>query len=129
MKELREKSGAGMMDCKKALSESNGDMEAAIEILRKKGIAGAEKKAGRLASEGAIASYIHTGSRLGVLLEVNCETDFVAREDKFKNLVEDLCLQIAANTEVEYVSINDIPKVLFNTIKIIIKNYIIIRKY
>ncbi len=86
VKELRDKTGAGMMDCKKALVENEGDMTKAIEWLRQKGIASAEKKSGRVAAEGAIGSYIHTGSRVGVLLELNCETDFVARGDIFQGL-------------------------------------------
>ncbi len=87
VKDLRNKTGAGMMDCKKALAENGGDTDKAIEWLRKKGLAGADKKAGRVAAEGAIAQYIHPGSRLGVLLEVNCETDFVAASDKFQSMV------------------------------------------
>lgn len=96
VKALREKTGAGFMDCKKALAEANGDVDKAIEVLRKKGIATAQKKAGREAREGVIESYIHPGSRLGVLLEVNCETDFVAKTDQFKTLARDLAMQVAA---------------------------------
>jgi len=96
VKELREKTGAGMMDCKKALTESNGDMEKAVEILREKGIASAAKKAGRIAAEGVVESYIHGGGRIGVLLEVNCETDFVAKTDEFKSFVRDIAMHIAA---------------------------------
>ena len=107
VKELRDKSGAGMMLCKKALTECNGDMEEAVKWLRKKGMASADKKAGRVAAEGAIHSYIHGGSRLGVLVEVNCETDFVARGDKFKELVADIAMQVAASPGVEYVSPED----------------------
>lgn len=95
IKELREKTGAGVMDAKRALQEANGDIERAILILREKGIVKAAKKTTRVAKEGIIESYIHTGSKLGVLLELNCETDFVARTDEFKNLAKDLCLQIA----------------------------------
>ena len=109
VKELRDASGAGMMDCKKALGETGGDVEAAKEWLRKKGLASADKKAGRLASEGAIGAYIHAGSRLGVLVEVNCETDFVARGEKFKELVNDMAMQIAACPEVMVVSTGDVP--------------------
>ncbi|RMH66883.1 MAG: translation elongation factor Ts [Cyanobacteria bacterium J003] len=109
VKELRDKTGAGMMDCKKALQESNGDMEAAIAWLRQKGLASAGKKAGRLTSEGLVDSYIHTGGRIGVLVEVNCETDFVARSEKFKTLVQDIAKQIAACPNVEFVSLDDIP--------------------
>lgn len=94
--DLREKTGAGMMDCKKALIEANGDVEKAIEILREKGIAKAQKKQSRIAAEGIVDSYIHAGGKVGVLVEVNCETDFVARGDKFRALVHDIALQIAA---------------------------------
>ena len=107
VKELRDKSGAGMMDCKKALGECDGDVEEAIVWLRKKGIAGADKKASRIAAEGAVVQYIHAGARLGVLVDVNCETDFVARGDKFKELANDIAMQVAACTEIEYVSPSD----------------------
>ena len=110
VKELRDKTGAGMMDCKKALNETDGNVDKAIEWLRKKGIASAEKKSGRVAAEGSIGSYIHTGSRVGVLLELNCETDFVARGEIFQSLLKDVAMQIAACPNVEYVSIDDIPK-------------------
>ena len=93
---LREKTGAGLMDCKRALTESGGDADQAETILRKKGMAQAAKKAGRATSEGLIESYIHLGGKVGVLIEVNCETDFVAKTDDFKGLCRDLCLQIAA---------------------------------
>ena len=93
---LREQTGVGMMDCKKALVEADGNFDAAVKILREKGMASAAKKAGRIASEGIVESYIHGGGRIGVLIEVNCETDFVARSDDFKALVHDLCMQIAA---------------------------------
>ncbi len=96
VKELREKSGAPMMDCKNALSESNGDMEAAFTWLRKKGMATAAKKAARTTSEGTVTSYIHAGGKIGVLLEVNCESDFVARTTEFQNLVHDIAMHIAA---------------------------------
>ena len=109
VKDLRDKTGAGMMDCKKALNETNGSLDKAIEWLRKKGIASAEKKSGRVAAEGSIGSYIHTGSRVGVLLELNCETDFVARGEIFQTLLKDVAMQIAACPNVEYVSIDDIP--------------------
>ena len=108
VKDLRDKTGAGMMDCKKALSETSGDLTKAIEWLRQKGIASAEKKSGRVAAEGAIGSYIHTGSRVGVLLELNCETDFVARGEKFQSLLKDLAMQVAACPNVEYVNLDDI---------------------
>jgi elongation factor Ts len=95
--ELREKTGAGMMDCKKMLSEAGGDMAKAEELLKKKGLATAAKKSGRAATEGAVASYIHAGGKIGVLLEVNCETDFAARNEGFQQLVKDLTMQIAAS--------------------------------
>lgn len=110
VKDLRDKTGAGMMDCKKALAETEGDMTKAVEWLRQKGIASAEKKSGRTAAEGAIGSYIHTGARVGVLLELNCETDFVARGDVFQGLLRDVAMQIAACPSVEYVSTDDIPQ-------------------
>ncbi|HET6411000.1 MAG TPA: translation elongation factor Ts [Anaeromyxobacter sp.] len=97
VKELREKTGAGMMDCKRALTETAGDSAKAEELLRKKGLAAAANKATRVASEGAVASYIHMGGKIGVLVEVNCETDFVARTEAFKSLVKDISMQIAAS--------------------------------
>jgi elongation factor Ts len=109
VKELREATGAGMMDCKKALQENDGDKDKAIEWLRQKGIASASKKEGRVAAEGLVESYIHTGGRVGVLVEVNCETDFVARRDEFRALVKDVAMQIAACPNVEYVKVSDIP--------------------
>jgi elongation factor Ts len=109
VKELRDKTGAGMMDCKKALKESDGDITKASEWLRQKGITSAEKKAGRVAAEGLVDSYIHTGGRVGVLVEVNCETDFVARGEKFQTLVRNIAMQIAACPNVEYVKTDDIP--------------------
>lgn len=96
VKELREKTGAGMMDCKKALNETAGDMEKAIDWLRQKGLSAAAKKAGRAATEGAVASYIHGNGKIGVLVEVNCETDFVARNDAFQELVRDIAMHVAA---------------------------------
>ncbi len=114
VKELRDKTSAGMMDCKKALVENQGDMEKSIEWLRQKGIASAEKKSGRVAAEGAVGSYIHTGSRVGVLLELNCETDFVARGDLFQGLLRDLSMQVAACPSVEYVSVDQIPDIIAN---------------
>lgn len=95
VKELRERTGAGFMDCKKALTEADGDIEKAVALLRDKGLAAAAKKAGRDAREGLVSSYIHTGGRVGVLIEVNCETDFVARTDEFQKLVRDLAVQVA----------------------------------
>ncbi len=109
VKELRDKTGAGMMDCKKALKENNGDMEKANEWLRQKGITSAAKKEGRVASEGLVHSYIHTGGRVGVLVEINCETDFVARHEDFKALAQNVAMQIAASPNVEYVKVSDIP--------------------
>ena len=109
VKALRDKSGAGMMDCKKALTECGGDVDAAADFLRKKGLASADKKASRVAAEGEVAAYIHAGSRLGVLVEVNCETDFVARGDTFKELVADLAMQVAAFPDVTVVSVDNVP--------------------
>lgn len=108
VKELRQRTQAGMMDCKKALQETNGDMEAAIAYLREKGLAAAAKKAGRLASEGLVESYIHGAGRIGVLVEVNCETDFVAKTDQFKELCHDIAMHIAASRP-EYVSRDEVP--------------------
>jgi elongation factor Ts len=96
VKELRERTGAGMMDCKNALAETGGDMEKAIDALRKKGLASAAKKAGRITAEGAVGSYIHAGGKIGVLVEINCETDFVARTDAFQELVKDIAMHVAA---------------------------------
>ncbi len=96
VKELREKTGVGMMECKKALVETNGDMEAAEKLLRKKGMAVAAKKSGRATGEGAVSSYIHTGGKIGVLVEINCETDFAARNDDFQGLVRDVAMHVAA---------------------------------
>ncbi|HEX3552507.1 MAG TPA: translation elongation factor Ts [Thermoanaerobaculia bacterium] len=96
VKELRERTGAGMMDCKNALHEAKGNIETAVDALRKKGLAAAAKKAGRITAEGAVGSYIHGGGKLGVLVEVNCETDFVARTDGFQDLVRDIAMHIAA---------------------------------
>jgi elongation factor Ts len=109
VKDLRDKTGAGMMDCKKALTETEGDVEKAIEWLRKRGITKAEKQAGKVTAEGLVDSYIHIGGRVGVLVEVNCQTDFVARNEAFKALVRDIAMQIAAYQNVEYVKISDIP--------------------
>jgi elongation factor Ts len=107
--DLREKTGAGLLDCKKALVEANGNVEEAITILRKKGAASAAKKADRATKEGVIESYIHVGGKVGVLIEVNCETDFVARNDDFRAFVKDLCLQIAAASPL-YVSREEVPE-------------------
>lgn len=108
VKELRERTGAGMMDCKKALTECNGDMDKAIDFLREKGLAAAAKKEGRIAAEGLVESYIHGGGRIGVLVEVNCETDFVARGEEFKELVKDIAMQIAAAKPL-YINKEDVP--------------------
>jgi len=108
VKELRERTGAGVMDCKAALEASKGDMQGAIEHLRKKGLADAAKKAHREAKDGVVASYIHPGSKIGVLVEVNCETDFVAKTDAFQNLVRDLAMQVAASNP-SYVAREDVP--------------------
>ena len=108
VKELRERTGAGFMDCKRALTETDGDLEQAMAVLREKGLAAAAKKAGRDAREGLVSSYIHTGGRVGVLIEVNCETDFVARTDEFQKLVRDLAVQVAGLAPL-YVDIERIP--------------------
>jgi elongation factor Ts len=108
VKELRDRTGAGVMDCKEALQASQGDLEAAVEYLRKKGIAGAAKRATRDVKEGVVGAYIHAGAKLGVLVEVDCETDFVARTDDFQALVKDLAMQVAAANP-SYVSREDIP--------------------
>jgi elongation factor Ts len=109
VKELRERTGAGMMDCKKALEATGGDIEKAIDELRTKGLAKAAKKAGRIASEGTITSYIHGGGRIGVLVEINCETDFVAKTDEFKQLAHDIAMQIAASNPT-YINREEVPQ-------------------
>ena len=108
IKELREKTGAGMMDCKSALTEANGDETQAIEILRKKGMATAAKKGGRVTAEGAVGSYIHMGGKVGVLVEINCESDFVARGDEFQQLVKDVAMHIAA-VDPRYTNRDEVP--------------------
>ena len=108
VKELRTRTGVGMMDCKKALTEANGDMEKAVDILREKGLSKAAKKAGRIAAEGIVGSYIHGNGRIGVLVEVNCETDFVAQTEGFHALVKDIAMQIAAANPL-YVSREEVP--------------------
>src|SRR5215510_11407710 len=108
VKELRDKTGAGMMECKSALADANGNMEEAITLLRKRGLAQAAKRAGRATAQGMIGSYIHMGGKIGVLIEVNCETDFVARTDDFQNLVKELAMQIAAANP-HYVRREDVP--------------------
>ncbi len=109
VKELREKTGAGMVDCKKALVETDGNMDQAIEVLRKKGMATASKKAGRIAAEGAVGSYIHMGGKVGVLVEINCESDFVARGEEFQQLVKDVAMHIAA-VDPQYVRREEVPE-------------------
>ena len=108
VKELRERTGAGMLDCKKMLIEANGDMDKAIDLLREKGLAAAAKKAGRIAAEGLVESYIHMGGKIGVLVEVNCETDFVANTDRFKALCHDIAMHIAA-AKPEFLDKADVP--------------------
>ena len=109
VKSLREKTGAGMLECKNALTEAGGNEEQAIEILRKRGLASAKKKEGRIAAEGAVGSYIHMGGKVGVLVEVNCETDFVARGDEFQQLIKDVAMHVAA-AEPRYVSREEVPQ-------------------
>ncbi|WP_028307337.1 translation elongation factor Ts [Desulfitibacter alkalitolerans] len=120
VKELREKTGAGMMDCKKALQKCEGNLEKAIDYLREKGLADAAKKSGRVAADGAVASYIHGNGRIGVLVEVNCETDFVAKTDDFKELCHDIAMQIAASKPL-YVSPEDVPQEILEKEKTILK--------
>ena len=108
VKDLRERTGAGMMDCKKALSECDCDMDKAIDLLREKGLAAAAKKEGRIAAEGMVESYIHGGGRIGVLVEVNCETDFVSRGEEFKQFVKDIAMQIAA-AKPQYIKREEVP--------------------
>jgi elongation factor Ts len=109
VKALRDRTGAGMMDAKAALQEAGGDVERAIEILRVKGQASAAKRGGRAASEGVVSSYIHAGGKIGVLVEVDCETDFVARTDQFQEFARDVALHVAANPDLRYVSEDDVP--------------------
>ena len=117
---LRERTGAGMMDCKNALVETNGDMEKAIDFLREKGMAKAAKKAGRIAAEGIVDSYIHMGGKIGVLLEINCETDFVARGEQFKELSHDICLHIAAANP-SYLTKEEVPAEVIEREKAVLK--------
>ena len=121
VKELREKTGAGIMDCKKALSETNGDMEEGIRWLREKGIKASERSANRAASEGVVTSYIHAGNKVGVLLELNCETDFVARNDEFQRLAKDVAMQVAA-TNPRYINKEDVPEEVIEEEKSILRN-------
>jgi elongation factor Ts len=108
IKDLRQRTGAGVMDCKTALNEANGDMEGAIEYLRRKGLATAAKKAGRIATDGLVSAYIHAGGKIGVLVEVNCETDFVARTEDFQSFVKNIAMQIAAANP-QYIRREEIP--------------------
>lgn len=114
IKELRAKTGAGITACKKALEDSEGHIDTAIDNLRKKGLASADKKSSRIAAEGLIESYIHAGSRIGVLVELNCETDFVARQSKFKELAKNIAMQIAASPNIQFVSAKSIPEYIIN---------------
>ena len=118
--DLRTRTGAGIMDCKKALAETNGDVEAAIQFLREKGLRASELKSGRAASEGLVVSYIHPGNRIGVLVEVNCETDFVARTEQFQNLAKEIAMQIAA-AKPKYVSKEDVPENVLDSEKAILR--------
>ena len=120
VKTLRERTGCGMMDCKNALVETNGDMEKAIDFLREKGMAKAAKKAGRIAAEGIVDSYIHMGGKIGVLLEINCETDFVARGEQFKELSHDICLHIAAANP-SYLTNEEVPAEVIEREKAVLK--------
>jgi elongation factor Ts len=120
VKDLREKTGVGMMDCKKALTETNGDMEKAIDYLREKGLAAAAKKAERIAAEGIVDSYIHANGRIGVLVEVNAETDFVARNQEFRDFVRDVAMQIAAANP-QYISREEVPEDIISKEKEILK--------
>jgi len=108
VKELRDRTGAGMMDCKAALAEAQGDLEKAVDVLRKKGLAAAAKKAGRVAADGAVTAYIHAGGKLGVLVEINCETDFVARTEEFQELAKDIAMHVAA-AEPRWVRREEVP--------------------
>jgi elongation factor Ts len=120
VRQLRERTGAGMMDCKRALTDANGDAEKAIELLREKGLSAAAKKAGRIAAEGLVEAYIHGDGRIGVLVEVNIETDFAARGDEFKQFVKDVAMQIAASKP-EYVKREDVPASVIENEKEILK--------
>lgn len=121
VKKLREKTGVGLMDCKEALKHTNGDMEKAVDYLREKGLAKMAKRMGRVASEGSIASYIHTGGKVGAIVEINCETDFVAKTDQFQNFVKDVAMQITASNPL-YVKREDIPQDHIDREKTIYRN-------
>lgn len=116
IKKLREKTGAGMMTCKQALTENNGNFDKAVEFLKLKGITTANKKAGRNTQEGIIYSYIHTGNKLGILLEINCETDFVARRPEFNELAKNIAMQIASNENIEVISLDNISELMKNEV-------------
>ncbi|WP_129722449.1 translation elongation factor Ts [Xylanivirga thermophila] len=120
VKELRERTGAGMMDCKRALEETQGDLEKAIDVLREKGLAAAAKKSSRIAAEGIVDSYIHGNGRIGVLVEVNCETDFVAKTDQFKDFVRDIAMQIAASNP-QYVNREEVPQEIIDREKEVLR--------
>ena len=121
VKKLREKTGVGLMDCKEALKHTNGDMEKAVDYLREKGLAKMAKRMGRVASEGSIAAYIHTGGKVGAMVEINCETDFVAKTDQFQNFVKDVAMQITASNPL-YVKREDIPQEHIDREKTIYRN-------
>lgn len=114
IKLLRETTGAGMLNCKNALVETQGDFEKAVNFLRQKGLASAEKKLSRSTKQGLITSYIHTGSKIGILIELNCETDFVAKRLEFQNLAKNLAMQIAAGESIKYISLDDVPKEIWD---------------
>ncbi|CAM4252807.1 MULTISPECIES: translation elongation factor Ts [Saccharibacillus] len=120
VKELRERTGAGMLDCKKALEETNGDIDKAVDVLREKGLSAAANKAGRAATEGTVESYIHAGGRIGVLVEINCETDFVGKTDQFKNFARDIAMHIAAASPL-YVRREEVPAEVVEKEKEILK--------
>ena len=124
IKELRATTGAGMLDCKKALEKTEGNIEKAIEFLREKGLSVASKKSGRIAAEGIVSSYIHLGGKIGVLVEVNCETDFVAKTDGFKDFVKDIAMHIAALNP-QYVSKEDVPEEVVKQEKDILKHQVV----
>ena len=115
IKLLREKTGAGMLNCKNALVETKGNFEKAVELLRQKGLISAEKKLSRNTKQGIVASYIHTGSKIGVILELNCETDFVARRIEFQNLAKNLAMQVAASPSVSYIALKNIPQEVWDS--------------
>jgi elongation factor Ts len=118
VKKLRDETGAGMMNCKQALIENDGDFEKAIEYLKLKGMASADKKASRNTNEGLIYSYIHTGSKLGILIEINCETDFVARREEFSDVAKNVAMQIASNPDIMFVSLEEIPSSVADSARI-----------